>query len=343
MVYWNIRTITKLVGGGIDVLLGRLSLTLGEEGSSPDREVILSVLNGVLGDYLVAKHNPLAIPMQLRRDGQPLDEQALRAAIKQSNGKLAILVHGSCMNDLYWNRKGHDHGAALARDLGFAPLYVNYNSGLHISENGRKLSNLLETIVAQSSQPLELVIIAYSMGGLVSRSACHYGKTSDHSWLSHLRKLLFLGTPHHGAPLEKGGNWIDVIMGISPYSEPFSRLGKIRSSGFTDMRYGNVLDGDWQGRDRFSYSGDRRMPLSLPQGVNCYAIAATTTNGSSKLHDDLIGDGLVPLSGALGRHKKPDLNLQFPDSQQWIGRNMNHLDLLNHPHVYEIIREWVNT
>jgi hypothetical protein len=342
-VYGNIRAITEFMGGGIDALLSRLSLTLGEEGSTPGREVVLAALNGVLGDYLFARNNPLAIPMQLRRDGQPVDALALRAAIQQSNGRVAIMVHGSCMNDLNWNRRGHDHGAALARDLGFVPLYVHYNSGLHVSENGRKLSDLLQTIVDKSPQPLELVIIGYSMGGLVSRSACHYGKRSGCSWPDYLHKLLFLGTPHHGAPLERGGNWIDVIMGINPYSAPFSRLGKIRSSGLTDMRYGNVLDEDWQGRDRFRYAGDRRTPLPLPQGVDCYAIAATTSKASSKLRDDLIGDGLVPLSSALGRHKKAERNLRFPDSRQWIGRNMNHLDLLNHPDVYAVIKEWVST
>jgi pimeloyl-ACP methyl ester carboxylesterase len=99
--------------------------------------------------------------------------------------------------------------------------------------------------------PIELVIIAHSMGGLVSRSACHYGKVAGHSWLNHLLKIVFLGTPHHGASLERAGNWIDIILEISPYSAPFSRLGKIRSAGVTDLRYGNILDEDWKGRDRF--------------------------------------------------------------------------------------------
>ena len=118
-------------------------------------------------------------------------------------------------------------------------------------------------------------MIAHSMGGLVSRSACHYGKTSGHTWLNHLRKLVFLGTPHHGAPLEKGGNRIDKILQMNPYSAPFSTLGKIRSRGITDLRYGNVVDDDWKGRDRFNAGGDRRIPVPLPESVQCYAIAAT--------------------------------------------------------------------
>ena len=27
-----------------------------------------------------------------------------------------------------------------------------------------------------------------------------------------------LGTPHHGAPLERGGTWIDTLLGVSRYS-----------------------------------------------------------------------------------------------------------------------------
>ena len=343
MVYRNIRTVTELVGDGIDALLDRLSSMLGEKDSSPGREAVLSALNGVLGDHLVARNNPLAIPMQFRRNGKPLNEQALSEAVQQSKGRLAIMVHGSCMNDLQWNRQGHDHGAALARDLGFVPIYVHYNTGLHISENGRKFSDLLETVIDQSPQPIELFIIAHSMGGLVSRSACHYGKISGHTWLNHLRKLVFLGTPHHGAPLERGGNWIDIILEINPYSAPFSRLGKIRSSGITDMRYGNVVDDDWKGRDRFEHSGDQRIPVPLPEGVQCYSIAATPGKESNTLGDNLIGDGLVTLSSALGRHKNAELNLLFPETHQWVGRNMKHMDLLSHPKVYETIKKWLRT
>jgi len=339
----TVHTVTELVGDGIDALLDRLSSMLGEKESSPGREAVLSALNGVLGDHLVARNNPLAIPMQFRRNGKPLSEQALSEAIQQSNGRLAIMVHGSCMNDLQWNRQGHDHGAALARDLRFVPVYAHYNTGLHISENGRKLSDLLETIMDQSPQATELFIIAHSMGGLVSRSACHYGKTSGHTWLNHLRKLVFLGTPHHGSLLEKGGNWIDIILKISPYSAPFSRLGKIRSCGVTDMRYGNVVDDDWKGRDRFEFAGDQRIPVPLPKGIQCYSIAATTGKESNKLSDDLIGDGLVTLSSALGRHKNAELNLLFPETHQWVGRNMKHMDLLNHPEVYKTIKRWLKT
>ncbi len=345
MVYRNIRTVSGLAGNGMDLLLKQFSSYLGEKCSSPEREVVLSALNGVLGDLLAARNNPLAIPMQFRRHGVPLTigDQAFAQAVEQSQGKIALMVHGSCMNDLQWESRGHDHGAALARDLGYFPVYLHYNTGLHISQNGREFANQIEVLINQLPQPIELVIIAHSMGGLVSRSACHYGKAGGHSWLNHLLKVIFLGTPHHGAPLERAGNKIDIILEISPYSAPFSRLGQIRSAGITDLRYGNILDEDWNGHDRFDGSGDHRSAIPLPDGIQCYTIAATTSKKPSTLGDELMGDGLVPLNSALGRHKNADLNLLFPGAHQWVARNMNHMDLLNQPEVYETILQWLES
>ena len=345
MVYRNIRTVSGLVGNGIDLLLEQFSSLLGEKCSSPEREVVLAALNGVLGDHLAARDNPLSIQMQMRGNGVPLaiGDQAFEKIVRQSDGKIALMVHGSCMNDLQWKRQGHDHGAALARDLGYLPVYLHYNTGLHISQNGRELAGLIEELINQFPQPTELVIIAHSMGGLVSRSACHYGKAEGHSWLNHLQKIIFLGTPHHGAPLERAGNWIDTILEISPYSAPFSRLGKIRSAGITDLRYSMILDEDWIGRDRFERSGDNRSAVPLPNGIQCYTIAATTSKKLSTLGDQLIGDGLVPVNSALGRHKNAALNLLFPEAHQWIARDMNHMDLLNQPEVYETIKRWLQS
>jgi len=238
-----------------------------------------------------------------------------------------------------WQRHGHDHGAMLARDLGFAPLYLHYNTGLHVSTNGRALAALLEELVLAWPIPVtELTILAHSMGGLVSRSACHVAEEAGLSWRGKLRAIAFLGTPHHGAPLERGGSWIDTLLAVSRYSAPLARLGKIRSAGVTDLRFGSVLDEHWQGRDRFVRGADPRAALKLPDGVACYAVAATTAAAPI---DPLPGDGLVPVDSALGRHAVPELLLRFSEDDQWIGFGMNHLDLLSSLEVYAKLREWL--
>ncbi len=345
LVYRTIRGVTRLVGGGIDVALAQLASLLGQPGeSSGQREAVLAALNGVLGDHLAASVNPLAIPMLLRREGQALvlTADGLAAAIPKPLGKILLLVHGLCMNDLQWRRNAHDHGAALAADGGYTPVYLHYNSGVHISSNGRAFAELIENLLPAWPAPVQdLVIIGHSMGGLVSRSACHYAQEAGHDWLRHLRKMIFLGTPHQGAPLERAGNWVDVILGKSPYTAAFARLGKIRSAGITDLRHGSVLDADWIDRDRFARGQRKPACVPLPQGVQCYAIAASMAAKSSALRERILGDGLVPLPSALGQHDNPQRCLAIPKTRQWVGYRMNHLDLLDREEVYAKLRQWL--
>jgi hypothetical protein len=349
LVYRSIRGMTRLVGGGLDAVLGSVPIVpvAGDGSSSRGREAWLAALNGVVGDHLAASRNPLAIPMSLRQEGQAVElDPDLAAAIRQPSGKLLVLAHGLCLNDLQWNRKGHDHGAALARDLGYSPLYLHYNSGLHISTNGRAFAGLLETLVTHWPSPVEeLTILGHSVGGLVARSACHYGRLAGHDWPRHLKKLVFLGTPHHGSPLERGGNWVDFLLGTSPYSAPLAGLGRIRSAGITDLRHGNLLDEDWAGRDRFERSRDSRRPVPLPEGVKCFALAAVREQEgqtSKTLGKSWPSDGFVPFASALGHHEAPDLALRIPESRQWILRGVHHFDLLSEPEAYEKIKEWLH-
>jgi pimeloyl-ACP methyl ester carboxylesterase len=347
LVYRTIQGTTRLVGSGIDALLGQLVPLLEPQNaqqSSNAREAVLAALNGVLGDHLSDTANPLAIPMRLRRDGVPLalSGDEIAANIPHPGGKILLLVHGLCMNDLQWRRKGHDHGATLAEACGFTPLYLHYNSGRHVSSSGHALADLLESLVQAWPVPVdELVIIGHSMGGLVARSACHYGRLAGHGWLKHLRRMFFLGTPHHGAPLERGGNWVNLILEASPYTAALARLAKIRSAGITDLRHGSILDTDWQHGDRFA-RGKKHPSLPLPAGVRCYALGVVIAKDPADPEHTLLGDGLVPLHSALGQHAEKDRCLDFPKSRRWVGYGMNHLDLLGSAEVCDQLRKWLS-
>ncbi len=342
LVYTSIRTITALVGGGIDLVLVPFMQMLRDRPSSPERDATLAALNGVLGDYLQANNNPLAIGMCMRMDGQPVEltKSALAAAAPQASGKILLMAHGLCLTDQHWEHEGHDHGALLAAERGYTPIYLHYNTGLHISSNGRALAEMLATLTDAWPVPVEeLAIVAHSMGGLVARSACHYGTLANHAWVQHLHALIFLGTPHHGSELERAGNWLDTLLMSSPYTAAFARLGQIRSAGITDLRYGSLIDEDWADHDRFAHVGDPRQPVPLPAGVACYAIAATTGSIEGDLQDQLPGDGLVPVESALGTHPDPDKDL--PLHEQWVGYGMNHLELLHRAEVYAQITQWL--
>jgi len=352
LVYGSVKGVTRLAGGAVDAVLSRMVPRAAPQASSPQREAMLSVLNGVFGDQLLDTPNPLAIAMNLRHEGQslPLDKAALAQRLPDATGKILVLVHGLCMNDLQWRdpgQPGQDLGQKLARALGYTPVYLHYNTGLHIPVNGGQLAALLEQLLQVWPKRVdELSLLTHSMGGLVARAACHSAGATGLAWPGKLKNLVFLGTPHHGAALEKVGSWVDSVLGSNPVTRPFAAIGQVRSAGITDLRYGHVLPAGGQGADRFAAGPDPRQPLPLPAGVACFAVGGTlgavpAAGLAGPLRDSLLGDGLVPLPSALGQHADPARGLNFPADRQMTAVNTGHIALMHSPQVGAQLLRWL--
>ncbi|NHA15198.1 alpha/beta hydrolase [Thioalkalivibrio sp. XN279] len=349
LVYRCVGGGIRLVGAGIDRALAPISdwhqagNDLAQRASQ--HEAVLGVINGVLGDHLAATGNPLAVRMGLRRDGVPLElsRAALRETVPCAGPRILLQAHGLCMHSAHWGRAGRDEIAAAGAGLGYTSLQLHYNTGLHIAANGRALAALLENLLGQwPVEVQELAIVGHSMGGLVARSAHHYGTAAGHAWPARLRKLVFLGTPHHGSPLERAGNGLDTLLGLSPYTRPFTRLGRIRSHGITDLRFGILLEQDWAARDRYApMRKDPRTPLPLPAGVECYTAAALRAESDAARSARLLGDGLVPLASALGEHEDERFALGFPRSNRWVGTGLSHFDLVSSPRILAQLERWL--
>jgi hypothetical protein len=339
LVYRSVRGVTRLVGGSADAALALLTPLLADvadaasEMPSREREGVLSALNGVIGDHLAASSNPLALTMVVRYQGQALEleRSALQAALPQATGRVLVLLHGLCMNDLQWQREGHDHGGALAQAGGYTPVYLRYNSGLPVHVNGALFAALMESLLAAWPQPIERVaLLAHSMGGLVARSAIHQGRQAGHAWAPRIGDVVFLGTPHHGAPLERAGHWIDLLLGLlgaAPYAAPLARLGKVRSAGITDLRHGRIGAGD--------------SPVPLSGGPRWHAIAACLGSGAERTKSKVLGDGLVTVDSALGRHADPARHLKFEPDRLLVLNDMNHMALLDRLEVTQALLRWM--
>ena len=339
----------RLVGAGIEQTLVPLTAwqQAGQEPwqSPAQRAAALGVINGVLGDHLAATGNPLAVSMGLQQGRTRLElrHAALREALPGASARILVQAHGLCMHPGHWERAGRDEVASAGARLGYTPLQLHYNTGLHIAANGRALAALLETLLEQwPVEVREIAIVGHSMGGLVARSAHHYGSLAGHAWPQRLKKLVFLGTPHHGSPLERVGNALDMLLGLSPYTRPFTRLGRVRSHGITDLRFGILLEQDWAARDRYApMRKDPRTPLPLPAGVACYTAAALHADDHAAPSARLLGDGLVPLASALGEHEDARFMLDFPPDRRWVGAGLSHFDLVSHPRLLARLEGWL--
>jgi len=177
------------------------------------------------------------------------------------------------------------------------------------------------------------------MGGLVTRSACYYAQQYKLNWLSVLRTFITLGTPHNGAPLAQLACWIDDWVAEAPYLKRLNKLFEIRSSGTKDLSKGYIRHSDWQSDEELVDEEFSRP--QLPQDVVCCAIASCLGH---KLDDDKnlkLGDGLVPVSSALGESTQGQQALNYQEENKWVGVGINHLDLLMHPQVTGKLEQWV--
>jgi pimeloyl-ACP methyl ester carboxylesterase len=313
----------------------------------------LAVLSGLIGDRLErdgsALHQPASVRVQGERVG--LNESSLRDAFPQATSRLAVFIHGLTGDEFCWswgqnaatNPDGEEaYGPLLAADLGYTPVYLRYNSGLHISENGRAVAALLQELVeAWPVRAQQVALVGHSMGGLVARSATHQAHEQDQRWVRHVRHIVSLGTPHMGAPLERAAHRAALALHKLPETRMLSSFLKKRSAGIRDLRYGSLVDEDWQGRDpeALRVAAVKEVPL-LPWATHCFVSASVTRDPKHPL-GRLLGDILVLVPSARGESKTR--RIPFHDEHGHHVGGTHHLALLNHAEVYERLREWLAT
>jgi pimeloyl-ACP methyl ester carboxylesterase len=336
----------SLVRGGVFTV----GLTRGDEvgsiGDSPRGRAVVGALNGAWGDMLRSRGSVLELPMSLRRGGRDvvLDADGLRAAFPDATGRLAVFIHGLGETDGSWRLRAARHapyGDRLSAELGYTPLYVNYNTGLHISSNGRALALLMEQLVdAWPVEVGEIALIGHSMGGLVSRGALHYAEAG--SWRERVRHVFMLGAPHKGAPLELAANAACHALSRLPETRPFAAPIKLRSVGVKDLGYGYVVDADWEGHDPDAFRSNTGTVVPFLESANHYFVSATVTRDADHPVGRMIGDLLV-LRASAWSHGGRGERLQFGIDQYSHLGGASHLDLLNHPAVYAQLRRWLTT
>ncbi len=329
----------------------------------------ISFLNGAVGDSL--KNTPLEISMGFYEESKRLilDKNQPNNYFKnnQNNAKkifhpkICILIHGLVNNEYIWEFSGNaeDYGTFLEKNLDYTPFYVRYNTGLHISDNGKNFTNLMQSLY--DNYPIEIseiTIIAHSMGGLVVHSACHYELTNTNeqpnkvnNWTGKVKDIFLLGTPHFGSFLEKFANVTTSILAKVPNWQ--TRLvGKVlnwRSEGIKDLRFGYLSEENWKNQNTDEFLSNNRVEIKTLDKANYHVISGQLGKDEKSWLTVLFGDILVHEKSAFaGNSPNNSDNLDnlvkktpFNIKNQHTFPNTNHFALTSSQKVYDKIVEWL--
>ena len=337
------------------------------------RHFTIPILNGAIGDQLAARQDARAIQFSLRRYGTDVAVADLQ--LPAEPGKTVVFLHGLMGDEMIWQAGSPDtprYGPLLQREAGVQCLYVRYNSGLHISENGELLNQLLTALVqAYPAATRELVLVGHSMGGLVIRSAGYYGThpepatpppaaepgtttdpTTDSQrstppapapWVAKLKAVFLLGVPNEGSFLEQNSHFTSVVLrkvNVAP-TRFMSNVMDQRSNGIKDLRHAFLVAHDWQNPHANDILFPPRTVVPPLPGVRYHVLVGSLLKTAGSALDHYFGDGLVGGGSAIGRlFGDPALP---PDSgiTTRVFAQQSHAGLLSNPEVYAYLREWV--
>jgi len=321
-VYGSIRVGGVVVGTVVEARTGKHSAAA---------DSAQSVVNGLWGDSLGPGASGLGIEMAIRDgfgDIVPVNRE-VGDAFCGASGHLVVLVHGLIESERCW--AGTDSAPGLFESLDdhpdLTPVMIRYNSGLRISENGARLAALLEDVHSFWPVQVESIsLVGHSAGGLVIRGACAVASEAGSPWLGDVHRVVTIGTPHRGAPLEKFVNATAWALGAARETRPLADFLNRRSVGIKDLRFGAITEDDWLGSDPDALLRNTVGDHPLPPGIDHHFVAGVIIGDPKHPFGASIGDLVVRSSSATAR------NHLAPTSTAVFGRT-SHATLQRDPAV----------
>src|SRR5271166_6853830 len=208
------------------------------------RPAVIAAVNGLFGDELAERDRPLAGTMAIRRRGNVVAPTAdcLAAAFPSASSRVVVSMHGWCLTEGSWSRhprtRRETTAAAMANGcattLDSARFSCATTPACTCRSTAGRSRNYCSDCTLTGRFLFELVLVGHSMGGLVARSACHYGAEQQHRWAEAVSHVVCLGSPHLGADLEKGVSVASWALARFPETRAIATFLNARSDGVKD-------------------------------------------------------------------------------------------------------------
>lgn len=328
-VYGSIRGGGALVGLGLDQWIDPASRTA---------DVAQAITSGLWGDTL-GPRRASAPAMSIRDcDGVAVTPgPGLAAAFPAATNRLVLLVHGLVDTEHCW--AGTDTHAGLATVLHdhpeLTPIAIRYNTGLHISDNGQALADVLAALHDEWPIGIEsIALVGHSMGGLVIRSACETALADGHPWIDKVDDVVTIASPHRGAWLEKAANVAAWGLGVAPQTRPLAAFLNGRSAGIKDLRFGAIARSDWQDIDPDAVLVNTVGIRPLPAGIRHHFVGSVLTSNPRHPLGVVMGDFMIRTASSTARDLEP--------TSMVVHTGTHHFNTPHDPVVVDQVMAWLD-
>ena len=153
-------------------------------------------------------------------------------------------------------------------------------------------------------------------------------------------RVVSLGTPHMGAPLEQSVHYLSAALNALPETRPFGTFFRRRSSGIRDLRQGSLVDADWRDCDP-----RRAARAGMRGGAAARRRDALLRVGHAHARRRAIPSAACSATAWCSCRRRPGRSrtrrLGFRDEDGLHIGGASHFALLRHPQVYEQLSTWL--
>lgn len=192
--------------------------------------------------------------MAVRVDGAdltPLDAPTVAQAFPAATGRISVFVHGLAQDEVGWRRKQYGmaleeaeddavepptnstYASQLRDDLAITAVFVRYNTGLPIVDNGIALAHLLEGLLVAGTR------IRPQPGGPFDggpgRGRCRpVGAARGLGWAGALGSIVTLGSPHRERRLRASSTAAPGPLALAP-GPTVAQWARVTGAGSADL------------------------------------------------------------------------------------------------------------
>ena len=269
-------------------------------------------------------------------DNKSVDVQTVHQDYLSSNLKeIIIFIPGLFNNEKVWIAREKKFGiASQLKNHGYYPIFLRFNPGLNIYQNGENLSKRLNELDEIDSN-LSYHIVSYSQGGLFLRSALYYIQKSQYDWSKNLKKAIFISCPNKGSYLEKVG--FKLIDSVSYFpiigTQFFTLVANLRSSAMKDLSYGLIRKEESKSSS-YVHKNTNQLYFGELDKVDCYQIYSLRLTNK---YLDWIGDGIVEKSSLEYLSDMVFSKKKNPETRSICLNELGHVEIIYSPKTVKAI------